>query len=78
MKNVSVYAVTLQFDDITLDRLKDPEDGFGLAVMESDNGLTACVENCRLDEFLLMPDELKRCVADTIWNDCSWFRIAGR
>lgn len=37
-------------------RLRNPEDGYGLAVMQDSSGLSACVENCKVEDFDLMPE----------------------
>lgn len=66
----------MELGDVTLLRLKNPDDGYGLAVMQDSSGLSACVENCKVEDFDLMPEELQKCIADTVWNGCSWFRVA--
>lgn len=65
-----------ELDDITLMRLRNPDNGYGLAVMQVSGGLSACVENCKVEDFDLMPEDLQKCIADTVWSSCSWFRVA--
>lgn len=66
----------MELDDVTLLRLKNPDDGYGLAVMQDGCGLSACVENCKVEDFALMPEDLQKCIIDTVWSGCSWFRVA--
>lgn len=75
--NVKCHMVgKTDLNDITLARLKNPDDGYGLAVMQDRDGLSGCVENCKVEDFELMPEDLQKCIADTVWSGCSWFRVA--
>ena len=76
MENVRVFEVSGNvLDDITVSRLRNNEDSYGLAVVQEKDSLSVCVENCSLDTFLMMPDALKESIARTIWARCSWLRL---
>ena len=71
MENVRVFEVSGNvLDDITVSRLRNNEDSYGLAVVQEKDSLSVCVENCSLETFLM-----KESIARTIWARCSWLRL---